>query len=490
MKLATMKIVCLLALVSGVFMVGLVLDISYAQIAYERALESWPRQESGDLNLRVPGAVLGVLFIVLGLYGLLPKIPVSRSGAITYKGANGDIVLQLAPIRKVLLKMMRRMPEVYSIDLNLRPDSDERRARIDADVVLKNCAAQGARQCAKIVAACLTTTAQGLLGLEDLSAVRINIKGVHVDIGAAGKQVREQLQMQQAEEAAACALARTSVADAATKSDDVEAPEQTEETATPEQDTESDAQAGEMPEPLDDYERDAQEPEQPGAVASDEPDEQAIEMSDAVEADELQAQEVEALEATEDGVLDAQEPETLEPLGEDGTQAQAAAMAASVRDDASPLEVAAPEEDSLSVTEEEDEDEYAPDVEAVDTPEPVEAEEEYPEVQDDAAASHVEDADMSALTDSDEDNYAAPEGVTLPPLMGEQGMPSEARDNYEGETADDDADEASVDAVEPAEILEEPDWKSKDAPEPMAEESEDAYQESEDDDEGDDTPIV
>jgi len=203
-----MKIICLLALVGGLFMLGLVFDIGYAQIVHERALEYWPRQESGALNLRMPGAIIGTVLVVIGLYGLLPKLPSARNTTITFKGANGDIVLQLKPIRKLLLKMMRRMPEVYSIKLDVRPDSDGRRACIDADVILKNCAALGARQSAKIVAECLATTARGLLGLEDLSTVRLNVKGIHVDVAATSKQIREQMARRQAEEDSCYAVAR------------------------------------------------------------------------------------------------------------------------------------------------------------------------------------------------------------------------------------------------------------------------------------------
>jgi hypothetical protein len=208
MKLATMKIVCLLVLLGGVYMLGLVLDVEYMQQAQGYVLENWPVQEDGALNLRMPGIIAGVLLVLVGLYGFLPKMPSRKGGAITFKGANGDIVLQLKPIQKVLLKMMRRMPEVYSIKLQVRPDKDGKRALIAADVVLKNCAALGARHCAKIVAECISSTARNMLGLAELSAVQVNVSGIHLDAAATGKQVRDQLALRQSEESAAGAEAQ------------------------------------------------------------------------------------------------------------------------------------------------------------------------------------------------------------------------------------------------------------------------------------------
>lgn len=212
MKLVIMKLICLLVFLGGIYMLGLVFDISYVQDANDYVLQYWPKQSEGGLNLRMPGSIAGTVLFLIGLYGLLPKLPSRKSATITFKGAKGNITLQLKPIRKVLLKMMQRMPEVYSIDLNVHPDSDGHRACIEADVVLKNCAALGVRQCAKVVAECLDMTARDLLGLEDLSAIRVNVKGVHVDAAATGKQIREQLALRQAEASDAYASAHPPMA--------------------------------------------------------------------------------------------------------------------------------------------------------------------------------------------------------------------------------------------------------------------------------------
>lgn len=240
MKLATMKIVCLLVLLGGVYMLGLVLDVEYMQQAQGYVLDNWPVQEDGTLNLRMPGIVAGVLLVLVGLYGFLPKMPSRKGGTITFTGANGDIVLQLKPIQKVLLKMMRRMPEVYSIKLQVRPDKDGKRALITADVVLKNCAALGARHCAKIVAECISSTARNMLGLAELSAVQVNVAGIHLDAAATGKQIREQLALRQSEEGSAPAEAKSdpAPADAASEAPTPDQPEeQQHEDAAPEEAT-------------------------------------------------------------------------------------------------------------------------------------------------------------------------------------------------------------------------------------------------------------
>ncbi len=212
MKLVVMKGICLLVLLVGVFLLGLVFDLEQAQLVQERALEYWPRQDTGALNLRLPGVVVGALFILLGLYGVVPKLPRRKQSMISYKSEHGDIELQLRPIRKTLLQMVRKMPEVYSIKLDITPDTDGRRARIQADVVLKNCAALGARKCSKMVAEYLAAAARNVLGLDDLSVVRVNVRGVHIDVSATSKQVREHLVLREEAETDAYALAHSPIA--------------------------------------------------------------------------------------------------------------------------------------------------------------------------------------------------------------------------------------------------------------------------------------
>ena len=415
MKLAIMKAVCLLAFVSGLFMLGLVLDVNYAQIAYEYALEHWPQQESGELNLRIPGAIFGILLIAGGLYGVLPIIPSKRNAVITFKGPNGDIVLQLRPIQKVLLKMMRRMPEVYTIKVDVRPDNDGRRARIDADVVLQNCAALGARQCAKIVAACLTTTAQGLLGLEDLSAVCVNVKGVHVDVAATGKQIREHLSMQQPDQdaMAAYALAHAPISAVTMQDNDEDAAE-----------GETDkADAAQQPDETDDQ-------TDPGAEAQEE------EASEAAP-DETVGEDAEADTAEEDEEADHAPPATV---ADDATAEEP------------PSELPqATEDEEVTVSEQASEppaDSYADD--AVAAPETA--------AEDAAVATDVmdeEDIELPPLVDRD---------VALPPApqIDEEG------EITVGDTVEQ-AEEATDDTASDA-AVKRPSWLRDDIPEPVPEE--------------------
>ncbi|MCK5861703.1 MAG: hypothetical protein KAH38_04410 [Candidatus Hydrogenedentes bacterium] len=267
MKLATMKIICLLAFLGGGYMLGLVFDIGYVQQAHEQILQKWPTQENDLLNLRLPGTIAGVLLLLVGLYGLLPKFPARKNATITFKDVNGDVTLQLKPIRKVLQKVMKRMPEVYSIKLDVLPDSNGQHARIEADVILKNCAALGARQCAKIVAECLATTARDLLGLEDLSTVCLNVKGIHVDAAATGKQIRDQLALKQPEIGTPCA-SPCPPEDASSDSSDVQNTEEnTEPDESPEEIVEAEVLHTEEeeydPEDAVEAEEEATEPEEP-----------------------------------------------------------------------------------------------------------------------------------------------------------------------------------------------------------------------------------
>lgn len=212
MKLTVMKVVCLLVLISGIFILGLTFDLEQAQQVQNKALEFWPKQTDGSLNLRLPGIVCGVILVLLGAYGFFPRFVLGRKKTITFRGAHGDITLELKYVRKILLKVMRKMPEIYAINLQVKPDADKRRALICADVVLKNCASIGTRRCAKMVAHCLASTASDVLGLEDLSTIQLNIKGIHVNAAAVGKQMREQIAAAMSgEETGAYALAHPPV---------------------------------------------------------------------------------------------------------------------------------------------------------------------------------------------------------------------------------------------------------------------------------------
>lgn len=222
MKLAVMKLVCLAALLGGIVILCLVFNVEQVEEYYQQVMNLLPKQEDGAPNLWLPTIIIGVLLVVLGGYGFLPRLRGKRNNIITYRGTHGDIILQLKPIRKVLLRVMRKMPEVYSIKLDVRPDKDRRRACIEADVVLKNSAALGARRCAKMVADCLSATARDVLGLEDLSMIRVNVKGVHVDIIATGRQMREQLALREEEESAAYALAHPPAASVSLDEDSTE----------------------------------------------------------------------------------------------------------------------------------------------------------------------------------------------------------------------------------------------------------------------------
>lgn len=212
MKLFVMKFICLAVFVSGICILALQYDVEALMEFRQEVVAFLPKTLEGSLDWFWLGHGIGIGMILLGGYGFLPQLKRRKERVITYKGAHGDIVLHLRPIRKVLLKIMRKMPEVYSIKLDVKPDVDGRRACICADVVLKNVAALGARRCAKMVADCLSATARDVLGLEDLSTVRVNVRDVHIDIIATGRQMREQIAIREEEEAAAYALAHPPVA--------------------------------------------------------------------------------------------------------------------------------------------------------------------------------------------------------------------------------------------------------------------------------------
>jgi hypothetical protein len=193
MKLTVMKLICLLVLLGGVFLLCLIFDVQEAQQGRDYILSIWPRQGDGSLNLRLPGMILGIVLVVVGAYGFLPRIPCRKGKTITYPSAQGDIQIQLKPVRKALTKVMRKMPEVYAINLDVKPDKDGKHASIIADVVLRNSTTLAANRCARMVADYLAATAREVLAVENLGTVRVNVKGVHVNASKAGRQMREQV---------------------------------------------------------------------------------------------------------------------------------------------------------------------------------------------------------------------------------------------------------------------------------------------------------
>ncbi|HOH30493.1 MAG TPA: hypothetical protein PLC40_12520, partial [Candidatus Hydrogenedentes bacterium] len=66
MKLTVMKLICLLVLLGGVFLLCLIFDVQEAQQGRDYILSIWPRQGDGSLNLRLPGMILGIVLVVVG----------------------------------------------------------------------------------------------------------------------------------------------------------------------------------------------------------------------------------------------------------------------------------------------------------------------------------------------------------------------------------------------------------------------------------------
>ncbi len=206
MKLTVMKLVCLVVLLCGIFILCLLYDVEEANQALRYILRQWPKQADGSRDLYLPGMIAGIVMCVVGGYGFLPRLCRRKAKTVTYAGSQGEIKVELKPARKMLLKVMRKMPEIYSIKVALKPDKEGKRIGIQADVVLRNSAALGANQCAKRVADYLTTAAKEVLAIEEVNSVRVNIKGVHGSASKTGRQLREHVVRKEEEEAIAYAL--------------------------------------------------------------------------------------------------------------------------------------------------------------------------------------------------------------------------------------------------------------------------------------------
>lgn len=204
MKLLSLKLIALVVLLGGLLFLGLALDLDQAWNVYNTGVENWPAKEADELYFGIPGIALGALIVLVGLYAFLPRLPSSKNKYITQDSPDGTLLLELAPLRKSLLKVMRTMPEVAKIKVQVQPDRSRKRACVIADVILNSRKDFSEELSAKRVASTLAVTCKEVLGFEDNTAVLVNVRGVRFDVEETSKKVREHLQTLETERKESC----------------------------------------------------------------------------------------------------------------------------------------------------------------------------------------------------------------------------------------------------------------------------------------------
>jgi len=235
MKLLILKLIALLLLLGGALMLGMALNLDQAWSVYNQCLGYWPAVENGTPYFGIPGIFLGAFMTLLGLYAFLPRIPSAKNKYITYAGDQGTVMLELAPMRKSLLKILGKMDEIAKIKIQLRPDRRRQHVCVTANVILNSRKDFSKEADAKTIARCLSVACREVLGFEGISSVVVNVRGIRLNPAETEKKIRKHLsELDAQKEAVASPPANGSDATAAEKESEIkEQPEASSDTTTP-----------------------------------------------------------------------------------------------------------------------------------------------------------------------------------------------------------------------------------------------------------------
>jgi len=319
MKLLALKLISLLVLLGCVlvllltFQVQAVVD-AVAYVGPDRLLA-----DGDHLSLSPWGYLLCVVALLLSLYAFLPRWRGTRATLI-FPGEHGEVVVQLGTVQATLTKLLRRMDEVNTIELTVRPDQARSKAVIVADITLNRVPGLSTREATRRVSHYITHAAGEILGLEDVATIKLNIRGVKVNAKASSKDLTA---VAPAPVAAAAAVAAPLVT--VTEAPDEEAVEETPEEAPTAEVAEEEVQESEELPAADAWEApaSAEEPQAgAGEMGGEEAEEPPVDpwnaaVSEAPAPEEANGEAVEmpggalepeAAESAEDGVLGDTEP--------------------------------------------------------------------------------------------------------------------------------------------------------------------------------------
>ncbi len=167
--LILLKLLSLAALAGGVLVAVTPVSVLYDSSAM-RALDStWIRIAIG----------LGVA--VIGLLGLIPCRRRNKRKTISFPGTQGDVIIQLDSVEATLNRVIGRLPEVKKVAVRAVPSEDGRSVQITAEVLLYKRTGAGARETANRVSEAIAEAAENLLGVEEVTSVDLNVRGIVVD---------------------------------------------------------------------------------------------------------------------------------------------------------------------------------------------------------------------------------------------------------------------------------------------------------------------
>ncbi len=125
---------------------------------------------------------LGVALIIAGLVGLIPWPRRARdSRKIAFKGAHGNVSIQLDSVEQTLNRAARKISEAKRINARITPSDNARNVHIQADVTLRKPANVSARDVEARVSAFIVDQTKRILGEETAVTADLNIIDIVIE---------------------------------------------------------------------------------------------------------------------------------------------------------------------------------------------------------------------------------------------------------------------------------------------------------------------
>lgn len=125
---------------------------------------------------------LGIALIVIALIGLIPWPKPSRDRRkIAFKGAHGNVSIQLDSVEQTLNRAARKITEAKRINARITPSDNARNVHIQADVTLRKPANVSAREVEAKVSEFIVDQTKRILGEETAVTADLNIVDIIIE---------------------------------------------------------------------------------------------------------------------------------------------------------------------------------------------------------------------------------------------------------------------------------------------------------------------
>ncbi len=189
MKLAILKLISLLVLAAGVVIVGFYSGCDFLQENLPKLRLQVGECVGPDWKMDHLITIVAALMIAAGLYGFLPRL-FGRKRTITYSGENGDVLLELKPAERTLVRVLKQIPEVKKIHVRLTPDKSGQLARVEGDLRLQNVLESPARNIHDLINRYIIETATNMLGIDVERPIKLRIHGTDINAKTASQALR------------------------------------------------------------------------------------------------------------------------------------------------------------------------------------------------------------------------------------------------------------------------------------------------------------